>query len=502
MSNDIHLKFIDNVYMKVECDLGIHKELSEFLSFYAPNYKFHPKVKARMWDGKIRLLNTMTATCYVGLSQVIKKFCDSRGYSFTFDDEFYYENCSEHELTKHIQSLNIPEKFQSRDYQFQSILKCIRSKRRTLISPTSSGKSFMIYVLSQWYKKEKCLIIVPTTALVLQFKDDIYSYGFKGKIADSVTGLSRTDYDIDADIVISTWQTLNNGKTSMPKEWYNQFGVVFGDEAHTAKATLLTNILCNLTNCQYRFGTTGTLDDDLLNKHTIIGLFGPTYRSISTKEMMDRGYSSKLKIKCIVLKYPKEDVIELKKRINDIKGDKKTIGSKKYNTEIDFIVNSEKRNKFIKNLVLSLKGNKLIFFRKIEHGEILRDMLKDISNTFHIDGNISAIKRDQIKKAIEEEDNCNLVASLGTTSTGISINRLKHMIGTAPQKAKIKLLQAIGRMLRLHEEKMVDGAIYYDIVDDLSEGSFENYSINHFRERCKIYDQEEFEYEIYNVKLK
>lgn len=97
------------------------------------------------------------------------------------------------------------------------------------ITHHNSGKSFMIYIISQWYDLEKKLIIVPTVGLVSQFESDLRDYGFKGKIVTSLNGLSRSN-NIDADIIVSTWQSLDNGKTKMPNEWYEQFGVVFGDE--------------------------------------------------------------------------------------------------------------------------------------------------------------------------------------------------------------------------------------------------------------------------------
>jgi superfamily II DNA or RNA helicase len=139
----------------------------------------------------------------------------------------------------------------------------------------------------------------------------------------------------------------------------------------------------------------------------------------------------------------------------------------------------------------------------VDHGKTLYDLIQSKSdhNTFYIDGSISAADRESIRKAIEEEHNATLIASLGTTSTGVSINKLHHMIAASPSKSKIKVLQSIGRMLRLHEEKQEHGAILYDIVDDLSYKSYQNFTLKHFLERVKIYDAEEFEYEIYNVRL-
>ena len=313
-------------------------ELSDHFTYFADNYKFHPKYRARMWDGKIRLINGLSGVVYAGLAQRIKKFCDARDYTFSFDDELLYDNVSEHELKQFIESLNIPERYASRDYQFKSILKCIRSNRRTLLSPTSSGKSLMIYIISQWYAqkyKVKGLIVVPTIGLVTQMESDFRDYGYTGDIHSSIGGLS-TDNDIPADMVITTWQSLNNGKSKKPKNWYRQFGLVFGDEAHGCKATSLIQILSSLEACKYRFGTTGTLDGQPLNEATIEGLFGPKFKSISTKELMDQGYVTKLKIKCIVLKYP-ENIAQ------QVKG-------KSYQEEVDFLVNCEARNRFLKSL--------------------------------------------------------------------------------------------------------------------------------------------------------
>ena len=488
--SDVHLKFIDRVHIKILSEASTIMELADAFTWKADGYKFNPKYKARLWDGNISLINRMSGTCYAGLAQRIKKFCDARGYSFSFDDELLYDNVSEHELKEFIASLNIPEKYQQRDYQFDSILKCLRSTRRTLVSPTSSGKSFMIYVIMRWYQQfgHKGLIIVPTIGLVTQMESDFRDYGYTGKIHTSIGGLLKSD-NIDADLVITTWQSLNNGKTKMPKPWYQQFGAVFGDEAHGAKATSLIQILSSLQNCRYRFGTTGTLDGNPLNEATIEGLFGPKYQAVSTKQLMEQGYVAKLKIKCIVLKHSDEN--------------SKNLRGKTYAEEIDYLVSSTDRNRFIKNLTLSLKGNKLVFFRIVDHGKTLHDIITGSTdhNVFYIDGSVSGDNREAIRKAIEEEESAILIASLGTTSTGVSINRLHHMIAASPSKSKIKVLQSIGRMLRLHEEKQEHGAVLYDIVDDLSYKAHQNFTLKHFLERTKIYDAEQFDYEIYNVRL-
>ena len=495
----VHLERLNSVHIRVRAEPGVLMELAERFTFFAENYKFHPKYKARVWDGKIKLVNTFTGVCYAGLAQRIKKFCDENDYVFTFDSELAYDNVSVHEVQEFISTLNLPDWIEIREYQIDAIVKCLRSRRRTLLSPTSSGKSFIIYVIAEWYRQKhntKSLIIVPSIGLVKQLQSDFESYGFRGDINTSVEGLMKIN-DIPADHVITTWQSLDNGKKKMPKEWFNQFQVVIGDEAHGCKAATLVKILSNMEQTPFRFGTTGTLDNNALNQHTIEGLFGAQYKTVTTRELIDQGHAADIKIKCIVLRYPPEVVADFNKQIKDNTG---KLRKKTYQEEIDFIVNYQKRTDFIKNLALSLKGNKLIFFRLTDHGEALYGALKDNSNAFYVDGSVKGNEREQIRKAIEDEENAILVASLGTTSTGVSIKKLHHMIAASPSKSKIKVLQSIGRMLRQHDEKT--HAVLYDIVDDLSKGSSKNFTLQHFLERAKIYDAESFEYKIYNVGIK
>ena len=494
--SDVHLEYINAVHIRIRTEPGILMELSDHFTFFKENYRFDPKYKARMWDGKIRLINRLTAVCYAGLALRIKKFCDQNGYTLSWDDQLDYDNVSINEVEEHIKSLNLPDWLDTRDYQVEAVTKCLRSRRRTLLSPTSSGKSFMIYVLTTWYKK-KTLVIVPTIGLVRQMQSDIESYGFKGVIDTSMGGLLK-DNDIPADIVITTWQSLDNGKKRMPKQWFNQFGVVFGDEAHGAKATTLIKILSSMENTHYRFGTTGTLDNNALNQHTIEGLFGAQLKTVTTRELIDQGYAADLKIKCLILRYPESVRKEFAKSVIDSKT--KRPRKRNYQEEIEFIINYEKRTEFIKNLALSLKGNKLVFFRLTDHGDTLYAAFEGNANAFYIDGSVKGEKREEIRKAMEDEENAILVASLGTTSTGVSINKLHHMIAASPSKSKIKVLQSIGRMLRQHKEK--EFAILYDIVDDLSYGKNKNYTLSHFEERSKIYDHEQFDYKIYTVGIK
>lgn len=253
---------LDEVYLQVSCEPHIAKELHQFFSFSVPNAKFMPSYKNKWWDGKVYLFSIKTGKLYLGLHKYLELFCEERGYTYKTDIRKSEETTKE-VLDKHISSLNLP--FNPRDYQFDSVLDCINSERKLLVSPTASGKSFIIYLLHRWYQK-KTLIIVPTTSLVEQMTKDFADYGFKEKICKVYSGQDV----FESNVTITTWQSLSR----LPKEYYNTFDVVFGDEVHLFKANVLKGILEKMKNVRYRFGTTGTLDGSEVHKLQLEGLFG------------------------------------------------------------------------------------------------------------------------------------------------------------------------------------------------------------------------------------
>jgi superfamily II DNA or RNA helicase len=313
---------------------------------------------------------------------------------------------------------------------------------------------------------------------------DFEDYGLPSGMIHKI--MSGQEKDTDCPFVISTWQSI----FKMPKAWFQQFNVVVGDEAHLFKAKSLTSIMTSLNQCKYRFGFTGTLDGTQTHKFVLEGLFGCVKKITSTVELMDQKHLAELTIKAIILKYS-----------DDIK---KLMAGSDYQTEIDFIVRNDSRNKFIKNLALSLRGNTLLLFQFVEkHGKILHDMIsKEIVDrkVFFISGSIDGEKREEIRKIIETETDAIIVASSGTFSTGINIRNLHNVIFSSPSKSRVRNLQSIGRVLRRSETKT--DAVLYDIADDFSIKSWRNRTLDHFIERTKIYNEENFKFKVYPVNLK
>jgi superfamily II DNA or RNA helicase len=481
--NSITISKINEVYAKIHCEHGEAMELSEYFTFYVPGYKFMPAFRNKIWDGKIRLFNIQNNNIYYGLLPYIEIFCHERGYTIKYDasvdlaDEF-----SENEADEFIAKFELP--YEIRNYQKKAFIYAIRNRRGLLVSPTASGKSLIIYLITR-YLKGKTLIIVPTISLVSQMFKDFKDYGF-----DSETYIHKITFGADKvsnkPIIVSTWQSIYK----MPKEWFAQFDLVIGDEAHLFKAQSLTKIMTNLTECGYRFGLTGTLDGTQTHRLVLEGLFGRVKNVTTTKELIDTKKLADFKIKALILKHNKVSCEANKKA--------------KYQEEINYLISSEMRNKFIINLTISLKGNTLVLFQFVhKHGNVLYRMIADkVENrkVFYVHGTVEAEERETVREITEKESNAIIVASYGTFSTGINIKNLHNIVFASPSKSKIRTLQSIGRVLRLAENK--ENATLFDIADDLTYKSRKNFALNHFIERIKIYNEEKFEYKIYSINLK
>jgi superfamily II DNA or RNA helicase len=473
----------DEVYIKVRCEPGVAQELSDYFTFFVPGYKFMPAFKNKFWDGKIRLFNPLTCLIYTGLIPYIEKFCKERNYLIDYIDDFSCEEFSLKEAKDFVSK--IKPTMEPRDYQLEAFVYAVRNRRALLLSPTASGKSFIIYLLTRYYNA-RTLIIVPTTSLVSQLASDFADYGFESdRYVHRI--FSGQDKQTDKPITISTWQSIYK----LDKKYFEQFDVVIGDEAHLFKAASLASIMSKLHRCRYRFGFTGTLDGTQTHRLVLEGIFGAVKKVTTTAELIEQKHLADFNIKAIVLKYPDE----IKKMLKDAS----------YQDEIDFIVRNDARNRFIKNLALSLdNGNTLLLFQYVEkHGKVLYDMIKNDAGdrkVFFVSGEIDGEEREQIRKIVESEKNAIIVASYGTFSTGVNIRNLHNIIFSSPSKSRIRNLQSIGRGLRKSETKTT--STLYDISDDLSWKSKKNHTLLHFIERINIYNEEKFEYKIYTVGLK
>ena len=479
----------NEVYLKIEAEDAIRRDLSEYFTFEVPGYKFTPQFRNRFWDGKIRLFSYATGQIYAGLYPYILAWCEENGVQVVDGTKIKKTDVNPRSIDSFITALKIP--LELRDYQKDAFKHALDVNRCLLLSPTASGKSLIVYLLVRFNllrlknkPNNKILIIVPTTSLVEQLFKDFKDYGWKSdKHVHRI--YQGHDKDTNKNVIISTWQSIYN----MPKNWFKNFGMVIGDECHLFKAVSLTKIMTKLEDCKYRIGLTGTLDGTKTNKLVLEGLFGVVNKVTSTAELQEKKQLADLKIICLVLQYDNHS--------------KHLLKDKSYQEEMDFLVSNDKRNKYIRNLCLNLQGNTLCLFQYVEkHGVILKQLIEDKAKdkkVFFVYGGVEAEEREKIRFITEKSDNAIIIASYGTFSTGINIRNLHNIVFASPSKSRIRNLQSIGRGLRLKDDN--SSATLYDISDDLSYNGKENYTLQHFRERINIYTSENFSYTIHNIEL-
>jgi len=413
----------------------------------------------------------------------LETFCKDRGIEFILKDKGDVE-FSRHEALEFIKTLNLP--VEPREYQIEAFIKFVRKRRLLILSPTASGKSLLIYMLIRYYLWQsfiyKIILIVPTINLVHQMVSDFKDYGWDTEEFVHLIYAGQVK-DTAKPLIISTWQSIDD----MPGEFYN-FDMIMVDEAHHAQAKSIKGIMESSSDTYLRFGCTGTLNEIPTHRLVLEGLFGEVFQATTTKQLMDDNFISKLLTNTIVLKYDTA-VAKANCRLE-------------YAEEIDFLSQHAKRNLFIRNLALSLDGNVLVLYRLINHGDILYNLIgqqREHRQVYHIHGGVEGEERERIRHIIESETNAILVGSYGTVSTGINIPSLSNIIFASPYKSKIRVLQSIGRGLRLSDTKQL--CTILDISDDLSYKKKKNTTLRHMMERVKLYASEEFNYKMYRVDI-
>lgn len=484
----VTLRTVDAVWLRVDCEDHVARELNDYFTFETPGAQYmRRQARFRKWDGRIRLFKLKTRTIYHGLLPRVLEFCEQRGYEVdnqvAVDRPLMRGQDDRDLLLPFFDHLKLP--FAPTDYQHTALREMLDMTRGIVLSPTGSGKSFIIYLLYKALGK-KTLIVVPTVGLVSQMAKDFKEYGFDLSKMHTIQA-GRAKEDPKARLFVSTWQSVYQ----MPPEYFDQFECIIVDEVHGAKAKSLTYLLEKAENTYYRFGLTGTLDDTQAHRLILEGHFGAPVRVATTTELIKKNKLAPLRVNMVLLKYPEAACKLVRKAYSQ------------YQDEIEYIVMDRARMKFCCHLAKHLKGNALFLFNFVEkHGKPLYDAIQAFcpDKTVHyVSGEVEGELREDIREAVEEGHDQIIVASYGTFSTGINIRNLRHLVLASPSKSKIRVLQSIGRTLRMHEDK--SHATLWDLCDDLRYKSHVNYAMKHGEQRAEYYSAERFPITIKEISL-
>ena len=482
-----------------ECSQTEYEQLCISYNKEVKGGRFSPKFKSGVWDGKINFMKGryLPATSYQYLFDICKQYgfqCEITNLDVLFDNNIDYD-----EFKDWCDDFFKDAEKKPRYYQILGAYQCLKYKRCCIQMATGGGKTFLAFIVFAWLlthkNVKKIMMVVPAIDLVLQPYNDFLEYNngkLDIKIQQIFSGCRATP---NANIYIGTYQSLRKEC----EEFFDQFDVELTDEVHTATNASQISIM-DKVKCPYRIGLSGTIPSTTYAAGlTIISNFGPIVYDIKAKQLQDEGYISDYKITQVRLNYTsdkqKEAFKEAKKNLV-----KMGRGKDMFQLENKFVNESEKRFFIIAKLIAGTKKNTMVLFKDLEYGKKLFKWMKENTTkmVYYIDGQIDKKVREEIRKRMEIRDDVILIASFGTSSTGISINKIFNIFFVSSYKSISTVLQSIGRGLRKSDKINKNFVNIYDISDDLYSGCYE---MAHARERIKIYESQGFPYEVKKLKM-
>jgi len=507
---DITIRKINETWMRVTCsETYMELDIQDRFSFKVANAQFDPRVKRGVWDGIKKLYNRRDKKMYVGLLYQLLELCDQKSWSVDVDpalspnEDVLDSNDVLHIIDSVIQPHDNGQSLNLYDYQVEAVQYMMNMDRSVVLSATSSGKSLILYTAVRMYQLmeemhgKTIFITVPSVSLVEQLYSDFENYStFEGsywhvnRYCQKIS--KKYSKQITKQIVITTWQSM----AKLPHDVFDSIGAIFIDETHSASADVLGKLIETATNTPIRHGLTGTLNGCECDELVIQGLLGPSKRIVTAKDIIDKGRASDIEVKMTVLKHQQED----RKMLHQMR--KNLRGSARYQAEVEYLNQHEDRRQFIQGMVDSLEGNTLVLFDRVEgYGkEMYEEYLSaHPESSFLIIGDVDSDERERIRQRMEDAEDSVIWASYGTMSTGVSIKKLHNLVLISSSKSKIRVLQSIGRLMRLHKDK--DKAIIYDVVDDMTYDGDPNYTLSHAATRLSFYQNEQFEVDFININL-
>ena len=371
-----------------------------------------------------------------------------------------------------------------RDYQQAIVDMCLKCGRGVTILATAGGKTLTIAsLIESIYKTNKtmkCLILVPDLGLVNQTSADFIEYG-TSFLHSKWTGSNKLN--LSSNIIIANMGILQSDKSDT--EWIQDIDLLIVDEVHKLRKDNKINKLIKSIRTPHKFGFTGTMPEQQLDQWNIMGQIGRVLYERNSFQLRKQEYVAKAKVQVLKIEYKDKPPVFPADMYDP---------SARFRREQQFIAKHPFRNNIISKLSTNFENNSLIMVDYIEHGEelygILRSNCKN-KQVFFIRGEVAVDEREKVKKLMEKSTDVVCIAISKIFSTGINIKNLHYIVFAGGGKAKVKIIQSIGRGLRLHKDKK--GVIIIDIADML------NYGLKHYTKRLSLYKEEKIDYGIKKI---
>jgi superfamily II DNA or RNA helicase len=450
-----HIWVRDEVYMTVA---GIEPSEHQFFwvkygievegSFYMPARKLG------RWDGKLRYYEK-TGKVFLRFLADIIPFLEKWGYTVELHDERRPMKLVEGRLHKDWFQGKSQVPIEIRPYQVEAVNAALDATSGFVIAATGAGKTIMVAGLCDVVGSEgfRSITIVPSADLVEQTSATF-------KLCNIEHGTySGAKKEIYAPHVIATWQSLQNNPHVM-----EDFQVAIVDEAHGAKANTIGDLLTNHgKHIGYRFGFTGTWPKPETDQYTLRGTIGEKLFEISAADLIQMGYLANLEIQ----------PVEIQEKVGEDFPD--------YASEKAYTSKSKERLEFLADLVIARAaehGNTLVLVNSIKQGQQLQKLVKD---SIFLCGSDETEVRAEWYSTFDKRDDLIVFATAGIASTGISIDRVFHLMLIDSGKSFVRAIQSIGRGLRKGRDK--DFVYVTDVYSSLKWGK------KHAKERAKFYKE-------------
>ena len=410
-------------------------------------YKFMPRYRAGRWDGYISLMHSMTRFP-TGLLNHVCYWLEKRNFSVDIVDttktlEFQYPK--EDDLNG----------IMLRDYQLQAVSMLLEAKRGIAKMATNSGKTEVMASIIKSLNMPKTLVVVHRKELMYQTAE---RFNTRLGIDVGLVGDGNHKFGV---VTVAMIQTLHN----MLKKLKLECSLVMIDECHTASSDTMLDVL-KVVPGSYRFGFSGTpLKYSDLPDMKLMGATGEVIVDISNDYLITSGYSAKPVINIHVIE-DKDDT----------------------NWDMDYhsaytqlIVHNDKRNKLISNIAKQSVGVTLLLVNQIEHGKLLEEL---IPNSVFVHGSEDMTVRRSVLEMMRGSDARVYIAS-PIFDEGIDVPSIDTLILAAGGKSNIKVLQRVGRGLRVKENG--GGLCVHDFIDDTNK-----YLLEHSDARVATYEKEKF----------
>lgn len=480
--DDLKCKIVlkDEVNCKVDgVDAATRRKMGNALAFFLEYSRHTPAFKLGRWDGMKRYCDVGGRT-YINLLDQVLPILETAGYNIDIEDlraahHFEFEHVDENTLADFTWPeghVHAGKPVTLRDHQVGAINDFLDNPHGIGEISTGAGKTLICATLSRAVEKYgRSFVIVPSTDLVMQTERD---YKLIGLDVGVYYGGRK---ELGHNHTICTWQALEalekKEDTDYTLEEIIEGTVAFiCDENHTAKGDCLFKILTKVfNNCPIRWGLTGTIPLDKAESTALVAAIGPVISEISAKELQSKGILSNLHI-----------------HITQIQDYHDRFPS--YGAELKFLVTDPRRVKFLADRIfdISKTGNTLVLVDRISAGEQLAKLLP---GSVFVKGEMKNVDRKSEYTAIQTSTNKIIIATYGVASTGLDIPRLFNVIMLEAGKSFIKVIQTIGRGIRVAEDKD-----FVDIYDFCSSAKF---SKKHLTERKKFYKSKEYPFSVTKI---